>query len=231
MNHIPRILIVEDDDELRKFLRDVIIWRNSYDVICAANAHEAVEALAEDPDAILLDLCLPDENGRDLIKKLRNTSNVPVIVVSALDDSADKVAAFDVGADDYVTKPFDSEELSARLRRVIRRNGGSENVFESGGLRIDYSSKDVRVNGNPVRLTNVEYKILEMISRKEGKLTDYDTLIEALWGNDDEIVNPHKLLRVNMTNIRRKLGANSNGETYIETESGNGYRIKCDKIY
>lgn len=231
MNHIPRILIVEDDDESRKFLRDVIIWRNNYDVICAANAHEAVEALAEDPDAILLDLCLPDENGRDLIKKLRNTSNVPVIVVSALDDSADKVAAFDVGADDYVTKPFDSEELSARLRRVIRRNGGSENVFESGGLRIDYSSKDVRVNGNPVRLTNVEYKILEMISRKEGKLTDYDTLIEALWGNDDEIVNPHKLLRVNMTNIRRKLSANSNGETYIETESGNGYRIKCDKIY
>ena len=230
MNHIPRILIIEDDKLSREMMRDVIIGINNYDVICAANAREAAEALSENPDAILLDLCLPDANGRDLLEILRNRSNVPVIVVSSLSDCADKVAAFDVGADDYITNPFDSEELSARLRRVIHRSTDEDKkFFEAGGLRIDYRTKSVSVNGITVKLTNSEYRILELISSQNGRLTDYDTLIADLWGDNDDIVNPHKLLRVNMTNIRRKLAAYSGGEAYIETDAGKGYRMKSNK--
>lgn len=218
-NYVPKILIAEDCDEL-KIVLSSIVEESGYEVIVIEGDFGEKKFLARNPDVIILDICLANANGYNLLKKLREKS-FPVVIV--LSDTSTPV--LDVEADGYITLPLDQNEISERLKNIIHHRCLESDCFESAGLRIDYRTKCVSVNGYPVKLTNIEYKILEIVAMKNGKLADYSLIINSLWGDAGGIVDPYKLLRVNMTNIRRKLSKYSEGENFIETEHGNGYNI------
>lgn len=227
MNNNPLILIVEDDETVSSFI-SAILEANEYGVVKAVKGKEAVALTASRiPDLILLDLGLPDMDGMDVLKSVRSWSSTPVIVVSARGNEREKVAALDLGADDYITKPFGTAELLARIRNAIRHSQRSSGQpapekISVGGLEINYEKRLVTVDGNDVHLTPIEYKIIVLLSRHMGKVLTHDFIIREIWG---PYTNEIQALRVNMANIRRKLEENPAEPKYIVTEVGVGYRM------
>ncbi len=229
MNHKVLILIVEDDEYISNFI-SAILTANTYGVIKAVNGREAVTMTASHvPDLILLDLGLPDMDGTEVLKNIRSWNDIPVIVVSARGNEREKVEALDLGADDYVTKPFGPSELLARIRTALRhsqkavQNSVTEaQKFILGELEIDYTKRTITLAGKDVHLTPIEYKIIVLLSGNVGKVLTHDFIIKEIWG---PYANENQTLRVNMANIRRKLEANPAEPKYIVTEVGVGYRM------
>lgn len=219
------ILLIEDEKAIRNFI-STVLEVNHYRVIEACTGEEALAAITSRcPDLILLDLGLPDMDGLEILKKLREWSGIPVIVVSARGHEREKVEALDLGADDYVTKPFGTSELLARIRTALRHQHPSEKVkrvFTVGDFSIDPDKRLVTMGGEPVHFTPIEYKILEILTRYPGKVITYDQIMKAIWG---PYTNESQTLRVNMANIRRKIEENPAAPRYILTEVGVGYRF------
>lgn len=224
------VMIVEDETSIGKFV-SAILKANNYLVITATTGNDAKGMISSHmPDLILLDLGLPDIDGIDIIKDIRNWSNIPIIVVSARDRESDKVQALDSGADDYITKPFGTSELLARIRTALRHKRMSldEEIkrtkkFDADGLSIDFDKHEVSVDGTVVHLTNIEFKIIEILCKYSGKVLTYDYILKEIWGPYAKEDN--KILRVNMANIRRKIEKNPAEPKYIFTEAGVGYRM------
>jgi two-component system KDP operon response regulator KdpE len=220
----PRVLVVDDEPQILRALR-TSLHGAGYDVETAATAEEALIALAANPpDAVVLDLVLPDGSGTQVTRELRTWSSAPVIVLSVVGDEAEKVAALDAGADDYVTKPFSIEELLARLRAALRRaDAPSEPIVEVGDLRIDLEKRAVSVAGEPVQLTPHEFALLRVLARNPGKLLTHAALLREVWGRGygDE----SHYLHVYVSQLRRKLEADPARPRYILTEPGAGYRL------
>jgi two-component system, OmpR family, KDP operon response regulator KdpE len=232
MNSRPLILIVEDEEAISNFI-SAILSSNDYNILKTARGAEAISmAASRCPDLILLDLGLPDMDGLEVLKTIRKWTGLPVIVVSARGHESEKVAALDLGADDYVAKPFGTSELLARIRTAIRHGqntaGGpfsSSEKFAVGELEIDYSKRTVTLGGEEIHLTPIEYKIITLLSKNLGKVLTHDYIIKEVWG---PYTNEIQSLRVNMANIRRKLEVNPGEPKYIVTEVGVGYRMVED---
>jgi two-component system KDP operon response regulator KdpE len=232
MNKDPLILIVEDEEAISNFI-SAVLNSNQFNVIKTGKGREAVSMAASYcPDLILLDLGLPDLDGTEVIKSIREWSNLPIIVVSARGHEREKVEALDLGADDYITKPFGTSELLARIRAGIRHSQSAfagqnttADIINVGGLEIDYGKRLVILNGKEVHLTPIEYKIICLLSQHIGKVLTHDFMTKEIWG---PYTNEVQTLRVNMANIRRKLEANPAEPQYIVTEVGVGYRMVDD---
>ena len=227
MEQKKKVLIVEDEGYIRRVL-EAVLHAGGYRVLSVQNGAAARAGIsAYMPDLLLLDLGLPDMDGIALLKELRGWSRLPVIVVSARSTERDKILALDCGADDYITKPFSSPELLARMRAVLRRNAAAaspEDVYCVGDFKIDFVKRIVTVGGEPVRLTQVEYRIVELIARQPGNVLTYRQIIHHVWGPYADVDN-NRILRVNMSNIRRKIERDSMSPQYILTEIGVGYRM------
>lgn len=221
-----KILIVDDERPIRRFLNASL--GNRYSILEAENGNEAIRMAAlNHPEVIILDLGLPDMDGMDVTRRLREWTAVPIIVISVRDGEQDKVAALDAGADDYLTKPFGTSELLARIRVALRRSQKVDEepvTFQSEDLLIDFLKREVRVNDLPVMLTPTEYNILRTLVNHVGKVLTHQQLIKEAWGGNYE-VNAH-LLRVNVSNLRRKIENNPLQPRHILTEPGVGYRFK-----
>lgn len=227
----PRILAVEDEPPLRRFL-SVTLDANGYDVLEAQTLREGLErSVSERPDLILLDLGLPDGDGIELVRKVREWSPAPIIVLSAREKLADKIQVLDLGADDYLTKPFGVGELLARLRVALRRSarlreGAGTPVFVAGDVRIDLQRRQVSRKGAEVHLTPIEFRILSVLVQSAGQVVTHKHLLDAVWGaeHNDQV----HYLRVYMAQLRQKLEADSNRPQLLLTESGIGYRLKSE---
>lgn len=224
------VLIVEDDQPVRNLITTTL-KAHDYHYITAANGETAViEAASHNPDMILLDLGLPDIDGIEVIQRIRSWSNVPIIVISARSEDEDKIEALDMGADDYITKPFSVGELLARLRVAQRRlslNGGAgmqESVFLNGQLMIDYAAGCAYLNQNELHLTPIEYKILCLLAQNVGKVLTHKYITKNVWGNSWE--NNVGTLRVFMAALRKKLQTSAQMPQYIQTHVGIGYRMQ-----
>lgn len=226
-----KILIVEDELSIARFISS-ILRAHGYDPIQAHTAAEANSMISSRcPDLILLDLGLPDGDGLEILKNLRTWSSIPVVVVSARTHERDKVQALDMGADDYLTKPFGTDELLARVRTAIRHTRttcGCEEIartgaFTVGDLTIDYDKHQVLIDGKNARLTFNEFRLVALLGKYAGKVLTYDFLIRELWG--PRASKDNQILRVNMANIRRKIEKNPADPQYIYTEVGVGYRM------
>lgn len=221
------VLIVEDEESISNFISSMLS-SNGYRPLKAKTGQEATSMNASYmPDLILLDLGLPDLDGIDLLKQIRAWSGVPIVVVSARGLEREKVEALDLGADDYVTKPFGTHELLARIRTTLRhsqrmQSQKEDKVFEAEGLKIDYERRVVVLAGQEVHVTPIEYKILVLLSQNAGKVLTHDFIVKRVWG---PYSNNNQTLRVNMANIRRKLEADPAKPRYILTEVGVGYRM------
>lgn len=225
-NPTVKILVVDDERPIRRYLNASLGSR--YSILEAENGNDAIKIAARNhPEVIILDLGLPDMDGTDVTRRLREWTDVPIIVISVRDSEEDKVAALDAGADDYLTKPFGTSELLARIRVALRRSKKSEEeevVFQQDDLLIDFVKRDVRVKDSPVTLTPTEYNILRILVNHAGKVLTHQQLIREVWGGNYE-VNAH-LLRVNVSNLRRKIESNPLLPRHIVTEPGVGYRFK-----
>lgn len=222
------ILLIEDETAISNFI-STILTANQYNVMKADNGKDGITLAASHcPDLILLDLGLPDMDGEEIMKKIRTWSNVPIIVVSAREYERDKVRLLDLGADDYITKPFGTSELMARIRTALRHsnNGLLESEITIGGLNINYEKRIVKVEDKEVHLTPIEYKIITLLSKNIGKVLTHENIIKEIWG---PYVNESQALRVNMANIRRKIERNPAEPRYIITEVGVGYRMVDDE--
>ena len=223
-----KILIIEDEASISSFIATVLA-ANNYDTMIAHTGSEAITMITSHcPDLILLDLGLPDMDGGEFIRQVRLFSTVPIIVLSARTEENDKVSALDLGANDYITKPFGTAELLARVRAALRasRNRARvapSNLFTVDDLVIDYDRRQVSVGGSPVHLTQTEYNILALLSQHTGKVLTYATIIRSVWGSMDD--GSVKKLQVNMANIRKKLGCRPGDSRYVINELGVGYRI------
>lgn len=232
MNSIKdKILVIEDEQTISNFI-GAILTANGYDVLVARTGMMAESMISSHcPDIIILDLGLPDMDGMTILKNVRSWSKVPIIVVSARCHEKDKVAALDAGADDYLTKPFGTEELLARIRAAVRHTRtplgndtvANTGIFQTGDLTIDYAKHRVYVAGVDAKLTQNEYKLVSLLGLHAGKVLTYDYLIRELWGPSARMDN--QILRVNMANIRRKIEKNPAQPVYIFTEVGVGYRM------
>jgi two-component system, OmpR family, KDP operon response regulator KdpE len=225
-----RVLVVEDDKAIRALVTTTL-ENNGIPHLWAATGHDALaEATRANPDIMLLDLGLPDMDGVEVIRTVRQWSMLPIIVLSARTEDDDKVAALDAGADDYLTKPFSVEELLARLRATLRRiryerghTNASSSVFENGVLRIDFAAGCVSVDGHAVHLAPMEYKLLCLLANNVGKVLTHKTILQAVWGNTLAQALPS--LRVFMATLRKKLEAASPQCNCIRTHVGIGYRM------
>lgn len=221
-----RILIVDDERAIRRFLR-LILEAHGYAVLEAVDGQEALQLTAtQRPDLLLLDLGLPDIDGVEVLRRLREWTGVPVIVLSVREREEDKIAALDAGADDYLTKPFGAGELLARIRAALRRSISppSDPVFEIGDLRVDLARRLVTRQGQRIELTPTEFALLRVLIQHAGKVLTHRQLLRAVWGPGYE--NDVHLLRVTISNLRRKLEPDPSRPRYIQTELGVGYRIK-----
>ena len=231
MSNKYSVLIVEDENNISSFMT-TILTANNYSVIRAKNGAEAYMMITSYcPDIIILDLGLPDIDGVKIIKSVREWSLVPIIVVSARTHERDKVNALDLGADDYVTKPFGTSELLARVRtalRHVRNRDADENNVQSGTyfvgeLCVDYDKRHVYIDGKDAHLTQNEFKIVALLAKYVGRVLTYDYIIKNIWGPNVKCDN--QILRVNMANIRRKIEKNPAEPQFIVTEMGVGYRM------
>ena len=228
------ILVIEDEKSICDFITQTLNAQN-YKTTSAHTGKDGLAILTSAlPDLVLLDLGLPDMDGLDIIQQTRRWSSLPIIVISARTQEREKVAALDAGADDYITKPFGTDELLARIRTAIRHSNkimtdsmNNNRPYSAKGLTVDFDKRMVTVDGNEIHLTRVEYKIVSMLAKNSGKVITYSSLIDQVWGPyaDDN----NRILRVNMANIRRKLEKNPGEPVYIFTELGIGYRMIEDE--
>jgi two-component system KDP operon response regulator KdpE len=224
--NLPRILVIDDELAIRRFLHTVLSSEEFF-LHEAENGHAGLaSAAAFRPDVILLDLGLPDLDGIEVIKRIRDWSQVPIIVLSVRERESDKVVALDAGADDYITKPFGVGELLARIRAALRRSLQEipEPVFISNDLQVDLGSRRVTVNGVVIPLTPTEYDILRLLVAHAGKVLTHRQILKQVWGIT-YLEQPH-VLRVNVSNLRRKLESDPSRPQHIITEPGVGYRLK-----
>jgi two-component system, OmpR family, KDP operon response regulator KdpE len=224
-----RVLVVDDEPAIRRFLR-ASLSAHGFEVFEAHSGETALSAvLADRPDLILLDLGLPDLDGVEVTRLLREWTAIPIIIVSVRGQEVDKIAALDAGADDYLTKPFGVGELLARMRVALRRasSSGSEPVFAVGDLVIDLARREVRVAGRPVQLTPTEYDLLRALVTQAGKVLTHRQLLREVWGPG--YAQESHLLRVNISNLRRKIEPDATRPRYIRTEPGVGYRLRIDE--
>ena len=229
-NNKYKILIVEDEANIRSFIK-ANLETSDYQVLCAETCALGMMMFASHhPDLIVLDLGLPDRDGMSLIREVRKTDTVPIIVLSARSNERDKVEALDLGANDYITKPFGTEELLARIRAVLRSHRYSEEnesnpsgTFHLNDLLIDYDTRQVFVDKEKIDLTKTEYNIISVLSVHAGKVLTYATIIREVWGYSD--YGSIKKLQVNMKNIRKKMNVTPGEKRYIINELGVGYRM------
>jgi two-component system, OmpR family, KDP operon response regulator KdpE len=220
------VLVVDDDAQILRALRTSLKGRG-FDVRTAPNGETALDVLAEDRfDLVILDLGLPGIDGQEVIRRLREWSDVPVIVLSVREAQEQKVTALDAGADDYVTKPFAIEELLARMRAVRRRSAAetSRSVMRFGDLELDLARQAVKLRGEPVHLTPIEYRLLEALATQPGKLLTHGWLLRKVWGHG--YTDESHYVRVYIQQLRRKLRDDPGNPRFILTESGLGYRWK-----
>ena len=235
MNIREKILVVEDEKSIAHFISSVLS-ANGYEAMQARSGSEALSMISSHcPDLIILDLGLPDMDGLEILRQLRSWSSLPVVVVSARSHEKDKVTALDLGADDYLTKPFGTDELLARVRTAIRHTrtaSGNDEIAQKGTytlgeLTIDYNKHQVLKNGRNVRLTLSEFRIVALLGKYAGKVLTYDFIMKELWG--PRAGGDNQILRVNMANIRRKIEKNPAEPEYLFTEVGVGYRLaECE---
>ena len=220
----PRILVVDDEPQILRALRTSLRGAG-YEVDTAETAEGALAAAAlRPPEAVILDLVLPDGSGIEVARELRTWSSAPVIVLSAVGEEREKIAALDAGADDYVEKPVGIDELLARLRAVLRRAGPSgEPVIELGDLRVDLEKRAVTIAGAPVHLTPHQYELLRVLALNEGKLLTHRALLLEVWGPG--YAGEANLLHVNVSQLRRKIEPDRSHPRYLLTEPGAGYRL------
>jgi two-component system KDP operon response regulator KdpE len=221
-----RVLVVDDERQIRRVLK-VALKAQGYEVREAGSVEEALaEAASSRPDLVVLDLGLPDGDGLTVVQSLRKWTGVPILILSVRGQEADKIAALDAGADDYLTKPFGTGELLARLRAALRRHARTENepVITSGGLAVDIARRLVTVDGAEVHLTATEYALLKALALNVGKVLTHHQLLQMAWGPGYE-TEPH-ILRVNVSNLRRKIEPDYLQPTYLVTEPGVGYRLR-----
>jgi two-component system KDP operon response regulator KdpE len=227
----PVVLLIEDEPQMRRFLR-AALEPHDYRLVDAETAREGLaHATAHSPDVVLLDLGLPDMDGLEVTRRIREWSRMPIIVLSARGRESDKVAALDAGADDYVTKPFAVGELLARMRVALRHalqsdGGPEEPTFEVGDLRVDLAARRVHVADREIHLTPTEYKLLAVLVRHAGRVLTHRQLLKEVWGMN-AIQHTH-YLRVYMTQLRHKLEPDPARPLYLRTELGVGYRLRAE---
>ncbi len=227
-DNVPRILIVDDEISIQRFLHTVLDT-GEFSLHQAENGHAALAAaVATRPDIILLDLGLPDMDGLEVIKRIREWSQVPIIVLSVRDRENDKVKALDAGADDYLCKPFGVAELQARIRGALRRavQLAPEPVYVVDELEIDLYRRKVIVRGDEIQLTPTEYDLLRLLVAHAGKVLTHSQILKQIWGVG-YVEQPH-VLRVNISNLRRKIEIDASRPHYITTEPGVGYRLRAE---
>ena len=233
-NNKYKILVVEDDRSILSMIQTVLDT-NGYQVLTAQRCRQGILMLTSHmPDLVVLDLGLPDMDGEAFIRVARRSSMIPIIVLSARSDEQDKISALDLGANDYITKPFGTGELLARVRASLRINRMNlqaavpASVFTLGDLEIDYDRRQVTVGGRVIHVTQTEFNILSLLSRQVGKVMTYSAIINSIWGTMDD--GSIKKLQVNMANIRKKLGCKPGENKYIINELGVGYRMPDSQI-
>ena len=225
-----KVLIIEDESNIRHFVKTILV-ANGYQVVEARTMAEGKMAyMSYSPDVVILDLGLPDGDGINYLKMLRTEFSTPVIVLSARTDESDKVEALDAGANDYITKPFGTEELQARLRVALRvhqqnmnRSLGSVTNFVIKDLEIDYATRHVLIKGEDIKLTQTEYNIVTLLASHAGRVMTYSEIIKEIWKWSDS--GSIKKLQVNMANIRKNMGSRPGENQYILNELGVGYRF------
>ncbi len=230
MTTIPQILIIEDEPEIRKLLR-VTLEQQGYCVSETITGSEGLKRITTyPPELVILDLGLPDMDGTEIIRIVRGWSMLPIIILSARDREQDKVAALEAGADDYLSKPFGTNELLARIKVALRRagnNAGKEaSAFEYAGLKVDLAKRIVLLNSQEIRLTPIEYKLLAMLVKHAGKVITHKQLLLEVWGKNAATQSHY--LRLHTQHLREKLGDDATKPKYILTEPGIGYRLKCE---
>jgi two-component system KDP operon response regulator KdpE len=226
--NVARVLVVDDEKAIQRFLTNALSSAE-FSVHVAENGKEALAAaVAIRPDLIILDLGLPDMDGVEVLRRLREWTQVPIIILSVRDREDEKVTALDSGADDYVTKPFGTGELLARMRVALRKSTpqSPEPVYKVDGLEVDLEHRRVFVQGNEVQLTATEYDLLRLLVTHAGKVLTHNQILRQMWG-PAYTEQPH-LLRVNISNLRRKIEPKPNRPRYILTELGVGYRLKVN---
>lgn len=229
MTYKLSVLVIEDEKNICNFIETTLQTQN-YKVFKSYSASEGLCLITSQcPDLILLDLGLPDLDGIEVIRQIRTWSNTPIIVISARNVEKEKVKALDLGADDYITKPFGTAELLARLRTALRHSqtthlsSSTIHTFRNNELRIDFNRRLIMIKDEEIHLTQVEYKIVSLLAKNAGKVMTYDAIITNIWGPYADTNN--RILRVNMANIRRKMETNPAEPKYIFTEIGIGYRM------
>ena len=229
-NNKFKVLVIEDETNIRSFVQTVL-ETNGYQVLTASTCQQGTMMFSSHiPDMVILDLGLPDRDGLEFIRVAREISTVPILVLSARTTEEDKVAALDLGANDYVTKPFGMAELMARVRAALRirimsseLQEGPVGEFRLDDLVVDYNRRIVSVGGREVKLTQTEFNILSLLTQHQGKVLTYSAIIRSIWGSQDD--GSVKKLQVNMANIRKKLGTVPGDNRYIINELGVGYRM------
>jgi two-component system KDP operon response regulator KdpE len=222
---MKRVLVIDDEPQIRRLL-SISLGKKGYDVSEAASGFEGIQSIQTvRPDLILLDLNLPDIEGSKVLAEIRSWSSLPVIVLSVRDRGSDIVSLLDAGADDYLTKPFNVEELLARMNVALRRSRPDirETAFSSGGLVVDFEEREVRVDGREIRLTPTEYAILAYLARNGGRIVTRSQLLRELWGPLAEA--EAGTLRVHVSSLRKKIEKDSSMPEYLVTEPGIGYRL------
>jgi two-component system, OmpR family, KDP operon response regulator KdpE len=225
-----RVLVIDDEPAIRRFLRASLAARG-YELYEAATGHGGIQAVPmHRPDIVILDLGLPDMDGLDVIRSLREWTQTPILILSVREQEADKILALDAGADDYLTKPFGVGELVARIRAALRRVQATDKgaVFTAGDLEVDLARRIVSVNSSKVQLTPTEYDLLKVLIRHVDKVLTHRHLIREVWGGTCYEDDMH-LLRVNVSNLRRKLEADPARPRHILTEPGVGYRLRAEQ--
>ncbi len=220
-------LVIDDERQIRKLLR-IVLEEDHYRVLESESGKQGLADIAlRRPDVVLLDLGLPDMDGLAVLKRLREWSHVPVLILSVREGAEDKIAALDAGADDYVTKPFESGEILARLRAIQRRtiSATEEPFFRAGSLEIDFAARAVTVKGREVKLTATEYALLKILAQHAGKVVTHKHLLREVWGPNAE--ERSQYLRVYMNHLRKKIERAGAEEKLLRTESGIGYRLRA----
>lgn len=236
MNVMPeqgnlRVLIVDDEKAIRNFLK-ASLSSYGYSVFEAATGKGALdEAVDAHPDVIILDLGLPDIDGRDVIARIRKRTKTPIVILSVRDDPSEKIAALDAGADDYLTKPFSTGELLARLRVAMRRllPLDKEEILRAGRLAMDITNRRVALGNNEINLSPTEYDILKLLLLNSGKVLTHRQILREVWNKTEDFEGVLHLLRVTISNIRGKIETNPDRPAYILTEPGVGYRLRPEE--